>query len=793
MMVGYLARIELRRRWRSVLLLTALVAVVTAVVLTTVAGSRRARTSYDRFLEGVNPTDAAVFGDEESSLDAVAGLPHVVDSARVEMLAMSPRESDAFLAMLVSLDGLLPGRYMQPMLLEGRMPRPEEPLAIAVGERVAAEMSLRVGDVLPMVGYTSEAAQALGGPDEREADGPLLDLEVVGLVREPGDITGRASDFLIVYLTPAFRDRYPSSQVGVLGAGSFVVLDDPARLEEFSAAAAALGGLQVDSSQSVDATRAQAQPTMDAIATALLVVALAAGLAGLAAIGQAASRSAQPALADDPTLAALGASRWGRWARLVAPPSVGVAAGAVLGVVLAVAASPLMPIGLARRAEPSTGVDIDGAVLGGGFVIALLAGWALVAGTIVLSARTRASRQAGARPSNVAGIAAEAGASPSVVIGLRLAADGRSASTVASRAALLGAALGVLGLVAAVIFASSVDRIITSPALYGWGWDANVAGSDLSDLSEETFGVAAMLDDDDVAAVAEAEFNIAAFVDGRPAYAMALDDRRGHVSAVMVDGRQPSALNEVALGATTLAESGRLVGDRIAVDLGEGAQDMEITGVVVLPVSEDGGSSSSGLLMTGAAARELASNHCDEQDSCYRNVAVDLIPGADPEAVLAPYLEDVQGAALDLPEPPGEVQRLVAVESLPWYLAAFLAVLAGVAIAHGASSAVRRRSHDLAVLRVLGLTSSQVRTAVSTQVLALSAAGALAGAAAGWVIGRQVWRAVAESVPLPYSPASPAAITAGIVVVTVLLAQLGAIHPRRAAARLRPVDVLRAE
>ena len=44
-------------------------------------------------------------------------------------------------------------------------------------------------------------------------------------------------------------------------------------------------------------------------------------------------------------------------------------AGAVIAVGIAVAASPLMPIGPARSAEPSPGVEVNLAILGAGFVL----------------------------------------------------------------------------------------------------------------------------------------------------------------------------------------------------------------------------------------------------------------------------------------------------------------------------------------------------------------------------------------------------------------------------------------
>lgn len=91
------------------------------------------------------------------------------------------------------------------------------------------------------------------------------------------------------------------------------------------------------------------------------------------------------------------------------------------------------------------------------------------------------------------------------------------------------------------------------------------------------------------------------------------------------------------------------------------------------------------------------------------------------------------------------------------------------------------------------MTASQVRTVVTTQIAVVSAIGAVVGSLLGIVAGRQVWRAVVDSVPLPFSPATPTLAVAAIVGVTLVLAQLAATLPRRSAGKLRTADVLRSE
>ena len=119
------------------------------------------------------------------------------------------------------------------------------------------------------------------------------------------------------------------------------------------------------------------QQNQDSIATAVTtsihpqavgwwVLAVLAGLAGLAVIGQALGRQSVVESEEYPTLAALGLPRR-RLVVLGMTRNLLVAfVGAVGAVVVAFALSPLTPVGEARLAEPSTGLAFDPVVLPAG-------------------------------------------------------------------------------------------------------------------------------------------------------------------------------------------------------------------------------------------------------------------------------------------------------------------------------------------------------------------------------------------------------------------------------------------
>jgi ABC-type antimicrobial peptide transport system permease subunit len=133
------------------------------------------------------------------------------------------------------------------------------------------------------------------------------------------------------------------------------------------------------------------------------------------------------------------------------------------------------------------------------------------------------------------------------------------------------------------------------------------------------------------------------------------------------------------------------------------------------------------------------------------------------------------------------------VAALPLALSAFLAVLAVGAVGHALSIAVRRRRHELAVLRALGLTRWQSRLVIGTQATLLALIGLAFGIPLGIALGRVLWHAAADITPLAYSPPWAALALLLIVPVALLAANLLAAWPARRAARLRTAHILRTE
>ncbi|GAA2573992.1 hypothetical protein GCM10010210_56970 [Pseudonocardia hydrocarbonoxydans] len=398
---------------------------------------------------------------------------------------------------------------------------------------------------------------------------------------------------------------------------------------------------------------------------------------------------------------------------------------------------------------------------------------------------------AAGRRSAVAGAAGRLGLPVSDVVGVRFALEpGRGRSALPVRPALVGAVTGVLGVLAALTFSAGVSEAAQNPARFG---QTHQLASYFGFFGEDVAGPAgpalrAVAADPDVTGVLDVRDGV-------------LDVRAGDGPArpvtvftgpapgappfptVLSAGRMPQQADEIVLAPGTAQELGARPGDALDATGPLGGARLTVTGIGFVPVGphnfyDDG----AWLSPDGYAALT---------DTFRFHVGlVAVAPGADPAAV-AQRLAGV--AELAPVGPPYEAGLLRNVEVLPVVLGGFLALLAVGAVGHALATAVRRRRHDVAVLRALGMTRRQARGVVVTQATVLAAVGLLAGLPLGVALGRVLWRVVADITPLQY--AAPAAALALLLAapVTVLVVNALAARPGGHAARLRVGDVLRAD
>lgn len=759
-------RADLRRRWRGVVVLIVLAGLAGGFAVTALLGARGTASAWGRFRAETLASDGFVAipsRPDPGVADELAALPGVIEATSFVYMAVTlpgVMEGGAFAA---ADDGLM-RTVQRGRLLEGRRARPTKADEIVVNPVMASAAGIRVGQRVRLEGVGDNAFSK--------------EVEVAGVVITDNDLALNTG-FPAVFLTPAFY-RAHAHEVETGRVNQFVRLAKgptgiPAFRQRVLERYGAEGGVLVGD------TNEEAGGIRNALrlqATALALLAAVAGAAAVLAVAQGLARHLAGAAADGPALRALGMSSGERTRAQMVMVGLVALGGATLAVAVALAASPLVPTGLARQVESDTGVKVDVVAMGGGGMVLA----ALVAAACYDAARRTAalrSTEPSVRPGQ--GLLARLG--PPATVGLA-SAVGRGAVRTrgASRSAILATFVGALGVTAAATFAASLDHLLETPRLYGSNFDAvaGVGGDEPSRIDEAITGLAA---DPDVTRLAVPELGFLT-IGEQTVETFVLSPRKGPpILPTLAAGRAPRGPGEIILGSTTMDDLRVQLGDRVEVVGNEGPVQLTVVGQGVFPVMGENTPTQA------AALSEEAAPALRLEESRGRLVMVGTRPGTDPVAVTERHTD----LPVSAPVPPSDIKNLQLVRSAPWLLAAFLAGLAMAAVGHAVVLSIRAGRRDLAVLRTLGFVRRQVQATIRWQASAIVAIGLLAGVPLGVAAGRWVWRLAVQNTGALVEPATAIALLAAMVPLALILANLTAAVPARAAGRLQAAEVLRTE
>jgi hypothetical protein len=661
---------------------------------------------------------------------------------------------------------------------------------------------LRVGDTLTL--HLSTPAQAAAGIDASQIPpaGPQVKVTIVGVVRSPFfiDSPGDSGGMLPTY---AFFARY---RADILGPGSnpptyvnalIRLAGGEAAIPAFRAGLARVTGRSdIDVWDNYAVFGGPVKRVSEYEAACLLAFGLAALLAALILVGQSVARYASAAMAELLVLRAVGLTRWQAASSVASGPALAAVVGATLGVGGAIVASGWMPIGEASLTEPNPGIDADWLVLGVGWAAAVLLVTAAAA-VIAWAALSAARAPEHSRRSPVVAAAVTAGLPVPAVVGASFALEaGRGRSAVPVRPAIIGAVAGVLGVLAALTFSAGISDAVANPARFGQTWQlSTLYGQDGQSLAPASVVSRAAAADPDVTGFLDVRIGGAqSGLESIESFTYAPVDGK-QVPVVLTTGRMPASPAEIALAPTTAKDLHAGVGSVVRLTGGAAARPMTVSGIAFVPTGPHNGYDQGAWLTPAGYDRLFAGAHYGYK---FLGALISLRPGANAAAVasrldaLVAKATHVQGVTFTPPSPLPTAE-LEDVSVLPLALGGFLALLALGAVGHALVIAVRRRRHELAVLRTLGLTSGQSRLVVVTQATVLAVIGLALGIPLGLAVGRAVWRIVADFTPLAYH--SPLAVLPLVLIVpvTLLAANLLAAWPGHRAARLRPGRILREE
>jgi ABC-type antimicrobial peptide transport system permease subunit len=550
---------------------------------------------------------------------------------------------------------------------------------------------------------------------------------------------------------------------------------------------------------------ARAQRTLKPEAIALGVFGGIAGLAALLIAGQVTGRRIRLNTDELGVLRALGADP----SMTIGDGLIGTLGAVLMGTLLAglvaVGLSPLGPLGPIGPLVPLA-LRVDWTVVGFGMaVLAVSLGTLAIVVAIRAAPHRAVTRLERGRASSVTRTATSAGLPPAAVTGIRFALEpGVGRNAVPVRSAILGAVLAVVVVISTITFGSSMNTLVSHPALYGWNWSADIdGGGGLGDIPAHK--VARLLNADPLVRGWTGVYFSTLQIDRLNVPVMG-GSPHAAVGPPLLSGHAFDAVNEVVLGASTLAQLHKHVGETVKVGApGTGLTTLRIVGTATMPSIGVVGSShlemGSGALLSYTLIPPKARNVFDVTQPGPNAVLVRFKKGVNPAAGFTslqsivrknPQIKGDGGSVLPV-QRPAEILNYRTLGTTPTILGVALAAGAVIALGLTLVTSVRRRRTDLALLKSLGFTKRQLASAIAWQASVAVGIGCVIGIPLGVALGRFLWDLFVRQINAVPDPTIPTPSIVLIGVGAVILANLVAAVPGRIAARTPTAQLLRSE
>ena len=809
------------RRWGGYLSVLLLIGLIGGLGIASIAGARRTESSFHELLASTNPSDLVVLtglfhpdptGYDPRLVAKIARLAHVkkVESeAGYEIVKVGPNGHavnsgiSSGVALYSSIDGVF---FTMDRLIvtSGRLPNPAKRYEVAMTADAARLLGVHLGGTFPLgvVGDVQSTNFCRTCTPTFHAV-----VKLVGIVTANSNLIIDDTDRSpTIFATPAFTRPLlqccsdPTiSRVQVSGGSKNV------GLVESEIARVLPPGIPRVLGPTAATSEATAQRVIRPVAVALGVFGLIVALVALLISGQLIGRQLRLGAEERDVLRALGVGPAGTTVDGMIGIVLAIVAGSILAGVVAYALSPLMPIGPIHPVYPTPGLAFDPMVIGLG-VLALVV--VLVSFALAISIRQaphRVARRAQRRsdhPSSAVRFATMAGLPAAAVCGIRFAlVPGRGRQAAPVRSAIVGAVVAVTVVIATLTIGSSLNTLVSRPALYGWNWTIAIDSAGGVGVLPQKAITKALRNDPDVTAWSGMYF--------------AQLQLNGHAVPVLGASPQPSvappllsghgfnAADQVVLGPATLRQLHLRLGSTVRVSSGHSKSSvLHVVGSATFP--SFGGQPHTelgvGALLDYSLIPASARNIFNLPGGGPNVELVRLRSGATSTALarlnkIVPVLERAaQDSVSVVPvQRPAEIADAGTLRATPASLALALALGAVLALALILIATVRRRRRDLALFKALGFTQRQLASVVAWQSTVAALFGIIFGIPLGIVIGRQLWMLYARSiyaVPDSTVPIWPVILTG---LGALLFANLVAVLPGRSAARTPTALVLRAE
>jgi putative ABC transport system permease protein len=266
-------------------------------------------------------------------------------------------------------------------------------------------------------------------------------------------------------------------------------------------------------------------------------------------------------------------------------------------------------------------------------------------------------------------------------------------------------------------------------------------------------------------------------------------------AATVVDGRGPTADDEIVINRSLAEEAGYTVGDSAPV-LTEGpTRTYRIVGIVAFEDGQGSLAGSTNVFFTQATAHEVLA-----REGVYDEILVAAEDGVSQEQLRDRVAEVLPGRTEALTGEAYAEEQSSDVKDALGFFSTFLLVFAVIALFVGAfiifntfSMLVAQRTRELALLRALGASRGQVTRSVLLEAVVVGALSSLIGLAVGVGVAALLrWAFGAIGAELPDGPTVIATRTVvAAFAVGILVTAVAALLPARRASKVPPLAALR--
>jgi hypothetical protein len=355
-------RAELRARWRSWLAVAILISVVGGLVLAATAAGRRTDSAFPRFA-AAHGFDSVVYATRP--VPKLAKLPGV--SSVTEVVVPDSGQPTCGCIHQVNLSSNFGVQVVSPnegspfTLDSGHLPNPSDPSQVLASFTLQQDYGVHIGTVIHVPFEAPSQSAAYNNPNVGlpNPKGPTVAFHVVGIEATEYEFPSGTTPVYLLYTSRAFAHTVLPRTA--MDYQYYIRLrHGAADIPRFDSAISTVNlGTGTVGTSSEDGQAVSIEASIHPQAIGWWILAALAALVGLVVVGQALARQSTLESEDYPTMAAIGIDRRQLVALGVGRHLVVGIAGAVGAVAIAIALSPVAPLGEARLAESSTGFTID--------------------------------------------------------------------------------------------------------------------------------------------------------------------------------------------------------------------------------------------------------------------------------------------------------------------------------------------------------------------------------------------------------------------------------------------------